>query len=211
MFRMQLGSWRFSFKIHGFISPGKLVNFQYWAWVLFCGVGLKPRVQIDSCWLPPRYVCPYCTHRFCSHGGSCHGSQASQLGRTVALLLPSLDACMAPSGTMKASPQEGGFQVRSSSGPLDPVPEVHRVFISRDLLFISDRQPRAIAVDYNVLGVLWTTLTSNSKEGFSCLVLGFLLDSGQLLGEALPVYKENLFKVYTQTYMHSIYFEVDRQ
>ena len=45
-----------------------------------------------------------------------------------------LEACMVLSGTIKPSPQGEGFQVRSSSGPLGPVSEVHNAFSNRDLL-----------------------------------------------------------------------------
>jgi hypothetical protein len=39
---------------------------------------------------------------------------------------------MVPSVDMKASSQRGGFQFRSSSGPLRPVSRVHGVISSRD-------------------------------------------------------------------------------
>ena len=44
-----------------------------------------------------------------------------------------LEACMVPSGTMKASPQGGDFQVTSSPGPLCPELEVHGAVNERDL------------------------------------------------------------------------------
>lgn len=73
-----------------------------------------------------------------------------------------LEACMASSGTMKASPQ------RKLSGP---VSKVHNVFKNKNLHSTPGRQPRAIALVCNVLGICWITLTNNSK-GFSCMVLG---------------------------------------
>lgn len=81
---------------------------------------------------------------------------------------------MVPLGTMKASPQGAGFQVRSSHVY---VPRVHGVFSNRDLSSTSERLPRAISIACNVLEVFWTILANNSKESFSYLVLGFLLDS----------------------------------
>lgn len=41
-----------------------------------------------------------------------------------------------------------------------------------------------------MLGVSWMTLT-NSKEGFLCLMLGFLLDGLCILEEALSAYMGN--------------------
>ena len=43
------------------------------------------------------------------HADHCGGSQASQLGGTIDYF-PSLAACIAPSGTMKASSQRGAFR-----------------------------------------------------------------------------------------------------
>ena len=40
----------------------------------------------------------------------------------------------------------------------------------------SGRQPRTIAIAYNILEGSWITLTNNTREGFSCLVLRFLSD-----------------------------------
>lgn len=48
--------------------------------------------------------------------------------------LPSLDACITPSGTMNDSPQRGDFQVRSISDTPGLVSEVHGAFSNRDLL-----------------------------------------------------------------------------
>lgn len=44
-----------------------------------------------------------------------------------------LGDCIVSSDTMKASSQRGGSQLRSSSGPLGTVSEVHGVFSNRDL------------------------------------------------------------------------------
>lgn len=60
---------------------------------------------------------------------------------------PFLEACMAPSGSMKASSQKRGFQGRSSSGPPGPVSEVHGVISIRDLPSTScGGNPRITAV-----------------------------------------------------------------
>lgn len=53
---------------------------------------------------------------------------------------------MVLSDTMRASPQEGGFQIKFCSVPLGPVSEVHGGFSNRDL--------RATAIDYNILECL---------------------------------------------------------
>ena len=53
-----------------------------------------------------------------------HGSQVS-LAVWDYQSLPFLEACMAPSGSMKASSQKRGVHGISSSGPLGPVSEVH--------------------------------------------------------------------------------------
>lgn len=80
-----------------------------------------------------------------------------------------------PSGTLKARPQEGGFKVRSSSGPLGPLSGMHGVFSNRDRASISGRQPRAVEIVF-IFSESLGTLTNNSKAGFSYLVLDCLLD-----------------------------------
>ena len=69
-------------------------------------------------------------------------------GKTIACFTP-LEDCMGPSGTLKASPQGGGFQDRSSPGSLDPVSRVHGVFSNRELPSTFGRQPRAAAITCN--------------------------------------------------------------
>lgn len=44
-----------------------------------------------------------------------------------------MTTCTTPSGTMKASLQRGGLQVRPSSDPLSPVSEVHGILTRKDL------------------------------------------------------------------------------
>ena len=56
----------------------------------------------------------------------------SQLGGTVGCF-SSLEACMVPPDTIKASLQEGAF-LSVAQGTLGPVSEVHGVFSNRDLL-----------------------------------------------------------------------------
>jgi len=55
----------------------------------------------------------------------------------------------------------------------------------------------------NVLEVSWTTLTNNSNEGFTCLVLGLLLD-----GLWLDGHLGHLFKLYMYIYILTyVYFK----
>lgn len=63
------------------------------------------------------------------------------------------------SGTGKATPHRGSFQVRSISDHLGPVSEGCGVFSNRDLISASGRQPRTIAVVYQVLVVSLAKMT----------------------------------------------------
>jgi hypothetical protein len=67
---------------------------------------------------------------------------------------------------------EEAFRSVPAHRPLGPLIEMN-AFSNRDLLSTSEgrEHQRSIAIAYNVLGVYWTTLTNNSKEGFSCLEL----------------------------------------
>lgn len=77
---------------------------------------------------------------------------------------------MEPSDTMKGILQGETFQVSSVS----VASEVHGVFSDRDLCSTSWGQ---LTIVYNVMGVFWKTiLTSNSKDGLSCLELRILLN-----------------------------------
>ena len=67
--------------------------------------------------------------------------QCSWVGRLVAF-----EAYMVPSCSMKASPQDGSFRVRPSSGPLGLISEVHGIFSNRDLPVTSGRQPKPLAI-----------------------------------------------------------------
>lgn len=89
-------------------------------------------------------------------------------------LLP-LAACMALSDTMRSSHQRSGFEVGSRLILSNPVFEVHCVFSNRALssFFLEGIRAR----DYIVLGLSWTALTNNSKEGLPRKALRFLLDT----------------------------------
>ena len=69
----------------------------------------------------------------------------AHMGRII-VFFPLLEACIASSGTMKASLQKESFQLISSLNPSN----VHCVFSNRDLPSTSVRQPRAIAMAYIV-------------------------------------------------------------
>lgn len=70
--------------------------------------------------------------------------------------------------------EEDYFRSVSAHRPLAPMSEVHGVFSSRNLLSTSQGKPRPIAGTCNVLGVFWTSLANNTKEGFSFFMLGIL-------------------------------------
>lgn len=72
------------------------------------------------------------------------------------------EACMEFSGTMKATPFVGGFQVRFSVDLWGLVYETLGVFSNRDLPSDSARQPKATAIICSILGVSWTLLTNSS-------------------------------------------------
>ena len=88
----------------------------------------------------------------------------SQLGWTVGCL-PPLETCRASADIMKARPQ--GWVWLSGQGTSGPVYEVHGVFNNQDLPSTSgegvcnqEQQQEAVC-----LGVSWTSLANNSKEG----------------------------------------------
>lgn len=103
--------------------------------------------------------------------GHCCNSQESQLGRTIDCC-PPLQACMPPSGSMNASSQAEGFQVRAGSDPLGPVSKICGAFSNKDLPSIFWRQLWTTAIAC-VLVFSQTTLTNSS-----CLVLQVLLVRG---------------------------------
>lgn len=71
----------------------------------------------------------------------------------------------------------GGFQIRSSSGPSSLVSEVSGALSNRELPSTSRGQLRAKSVVFGNK----SDSTNSSRVSFSCLVLGFLLDSLSLL------------------------------
>lgn len=89
-----------------------------------------------------------------------------------------------PSGTVKG---EEAFKSVPDQESLCPVSEVHSAFSNGSLPFTSEgmEQPKAIAKVCYVWGFSWTTLTKNPKEGFSYLVLGFVLAGLCLIEGAL--------------------------
>ena len=92
------------------------------------------------------------------------------------------------------------FRSVSVQGLLGPLSEVHGDLSSKNLPSTSRVLPRVKAIHSNVSGVSWETLTNNSKEGFSCLVLGILLDGLWLLGtwKCFNVKKEGTECTYCQ-------------
>lgn len=78
-----------------------------------------------------------------------------------------------PSRTMKASPHKVDIQVNSSS-EASKAPKFW-CLQQQELTFHLWESTRGNSSSLYVLGASWTALSNNSKEGFSCLVLGFLL------------------------------------
>lgn len=79
--------------------------------------------------------------------------QTLQFNRSSDCFSP-LATCEASSGTMRKSPQKGGFFVSSSSIPRSLVSYVYGVFDKMVLPLNSGREPKAIAMTYIVLGHL---------------------------------------------------------
>lgn len=113
------------------------------------------------------------------HAGCC-GSWLSWLGRTVGCL-SLLEACMQPSRTSKSSLHRESIQVSSAQGTLGPVSEAYGVFSNRDLTIHHWRAAKDNSKNLCVFGVSWVALNNESKEGFSCLILGVLLDGSLAL------------------------------
>jgi hypothetical protein len=81
---------------------------------------------------------------------------------------------------------------------LDPVTEVHCVFSNRGLTLTSREKPRSATIGC-VLGISWSTLGNNSKEGFSYFV--FFKGGISLLENVLSVHitkKPPYMHIYTQ-------------
>lgn len=64
-----------------------------------------------------------------------------------------------------------------------------------------------------VLGISWTALANNSKEGFLCLIMGLLLSGLWFLEGGLSVQMRNVCQnyvyIYTQNYMYSGLFKIN--
>lgn len=81
---------------------------------------------------------------------------------------------MVSSGTVQTTPPQGGSsKIRYNLDSPDPVSKVHGALDSSHLPSTSGRLPRATVTAYNVLGVLWTLLINNLKQGFVISGLGF--------------------------------------
>lgn len=76
--------------------------------------------------------------------------------------LSSLTACMSPCSTMKATPQDGGFQVRYNLIPPKLVSNVFGVFSNRAQPSHFWRKPMATEVAYVTLEISLVSL-KNSK------------------------------------------------
>lgn len=96
-------------------------------------------------------------------------------------LFPSLCTCLAATGTMEVGPQGGETQVSSSSGAC-----IWSAWymVSWDTCYILGATNSRGHSRY-VSGVSWTTLTSTSKNGFSCLVFKLGLGGLWLLEKVL--------------------------
>lgn len=159
----------------------------------------RPYIQVESYWIPQKYVCHYWSLIFCN-SGRCSTLWMSFLG-----CFPPYKACIVSVGITKASPQRENFKNRSSSGLWALVSKLHIVFRNRDLPSISRKQLRAIAIDSTDLGSSWKTLTNNFKEELSYLV--FVMQSMTLVGKHCYLTYEISFKLYmffTQPYMYYI-------
>lgn len=125
------------FRFHYLVSPGQLARFPVSGKISLLlsktQVQLELVVTIKPCvpLLHPLLWLSFHADHHC-------GLQALQLGRTI-VCFPFLEACMGPSGTIKADLLEGSIQVRFSSEPPRLVTIIH-IFSKRDLPLTSDRQ-----------------------------------------------------------------------
>lgn len=158
-----------------------------------------PEVQLESFWLLPRYVHCYCTLRVI---GPCWASLwlIGVIARSDYWFLLYFGACV----VWKLVLKDEAFRSIPVQGSLGFVSEVHSVFRNKDLPPITEWKgaTRANSNILYCLGMCWTSLTNKSKESFSCLVLGFLLDGLWLLKGALLVCIEKKLFIYIQTYVH---------
>lgn len=118
----------------------------------------------------------------------------------------SLEPCMDFSGTMNSIPEGEDSQVRTRSDPLGLVYKVYGLFTDRELHSTSERKLQTIEISIAyVWGGFWTTLTNNSKECFSYLVLGILIDSLSSLGSTITPGRKISSKLYTYTHTYELY------
>lgn len=95
-------------------ATGSWGCFYHQAWFTTCWAGLKSN-QTAVGYLQDTSITSL--GKPCNVAWSSWGSQASQLGSSVGFF-PPLEMYAVPSGAVTASPQEGGFQVRTGSGLL---------------------------------------------------------------------------------------------
>lgn len=74
---------------------------------------------------------------------------------------------------MKVIPKVGGYQVESTLATLGSVSQVNGVFSRMGLLSSSEKQPRVVAIAYNILKSVLGNLDQQFKMGFSYLVFFF--------------------------------------
>lgn len=141
-------------------------------------------LSLSPCWVSsPRHDLPsieraLCPMRqllvivkICMHSallcpaGCYYGSQVFQVASIAGCYLP-LRTCILSSGTIKASPLGGDFQVRASSGSPALMSEVHGIFSNRDLPSIPRKQPGVTAIAH----IVQITQINNPKGDFSCLM-----------------------------------------
>lgn len=94
-------------------------------------------------------------------------TEVHTVGCTAGCFSP-LEAIIASSGTMAASPQGGGLQVRSSSGPPNLVSNVHCIFSRMDLPSTPGRKQRAVAITYLILKKNCVVATTFMCETLGC-------------------------------------------
>lgn len=114
-------------------------------------------VQVDSCWLLPRYKYHYC----CPFRDILPWWSLWFIGNNSWLRLLILSS---PCGTVNANPQghvSGSFstQILQFLSPKCTVSSTIRTY----LYLTSERQPRTVAIPCIVLGTLFSSLINNSK------------------------------------------------
>lgn len=142
-----------------------MISFAYnMTWVTSRALGYCPPMCV---WLPPASK----GH----HTPACHWWLTGAItGRTTVCLLP-LGAYVVPSSTLSNRSKQGSIYLGQFQlmGSWFEVPGVYQLGLIFHLWGLG--QPMTTAIVYNTWGDSWTALANNSKEGFSCLGLGFLL------------------------------------